>query len=572
MIDVITNKPLRAFDHIPITISTKVEGWLLEAWFRQDASLKAEDLIQRMPYTSNDNVYPGRTIINRLVRRRELFRDSGRCLSWTKDTYTKTWDLNLLEEIKANPNPADPNSTRHLQDLTVDQTTAVKDAIYISGNHMRKAGTRQLEGEKKAQKLQKIEDRKANREATLATMPLNKSKIGNAHSKQRQVKRMKTKSTVAEDASNDTAEKLQENARLPVEGYPAVPMSHPNIQNIAQAGMRSGVNDEGSRNGAPVTMPYPNMRTSAQAGVTSGLYGEESRVNVPTGYPVHHGSGADPRAGGYPAPHCMDGNRPRAPLRPGVPMVRYPTSMLPPAQISTNLSDHQAIAGYDHGELQPSHRTYGQNPRDYSSAVLGQSTRTAISSPGMSQGRPQPSNAYSAGNMNNFDQSQTYPMNRDLYHSGNADSLAFESAWKHPRLNQDWAPSVFFPHHPTYTHSERHHTGHMQNPGSLPAYPQYDRNAYVDQNGHNWTVMDPGTHNDSHPEYAAARYSFPAASNSGMRRGDMIDQHRQQNLYSHAQGSKVAGTSQTSSKKRGADTAFDDDTWVRSSSKMQKLN
>ncbi len=400
IIDVITNKPLRAFAHIPITISTKVEGWLLEAWFRQDASLKAEDLIQRMPYTSTDNVYADRKLINRLVRRRELFRDSGRCLSWTKDTYTKTWDLNLLEEIKTNPDPADPNSTRHLQDLTVGETTAVKDTIYISGNHLKKAGGRQLEGEKKAQKLQKIADRKVDREATLARMALNKNNTGNTDAEQRQVKRKETEPTAAETVSENTAEQLQQNAYLPVERYRPVTMSYTNIQND-------------------------------QIGVRSGLYGEESRVNDPTEYPAYHDSGADPQEGYYSARHSMDGTAPRAPQGQGAPILRQ-ANMLTPAHISANLHNHQAIPGYDHGVLQSYQRRNGQNPQDDFSAVRCLASRTAISTFGMPHGRPQPSNLNFAGRMNDN------PMNQDLYRSGNGDSLQFQSVREHPYLSQEW--------------------------------------------------------------------------------------------------------------------------------------
>lgn len=168
VIDVINNNPLRSFSHLPLTVSTKVEGWLQEAWFRMDPSVRAEDLIQRMPYSANHNVYKDRKIINRLVRRRELFRNEGRCLSWKKTTYEKKWDLHLIEEMHQKPNPADPNSTRHLKDLSSNQTLALKDETYVTGKHLARAGRRTLRGEERAKKNQGVQERRASRPATSA--------------------------------------------------------------------------------------------------------------------------------------------------------------------------------------------------------------------------------------------------------------------------------------------------------------------------------------------------------------------------------------------------------------------
>lgn len=163
VIDVINNNPLRHFCHLPLTVSTKVEGWLQEAWFRQDPSLQAEDLIQRMPYTADHDVYKDRKIINRLVRRRELFRNEGRCLSWKKTTYEKQWDLRLIDEMNNNPNPADPNSTRHLNDLSTKQIIALKDETYATGKHLARGGRRTLKGDKREEKDRVVQERRATR-------------------------------------------------------------------------------------------------------------------------------------------------------------------------------------------------------------------------------------------------------------------------------------------------------------------------------------------------------------------------------------------------------------------------
>lgn len=165
VIDNIQNQPLRSFTHVPDAISTKVEGWLQEAWFRLDPSLHADDLIQRMPYKAEHGVYDDRKVINRLVRRRELFRDEGKCLSWRKATHLKKWDKALIEEMQGNPSPEHPNSTRHLQDLTPDETRTFKEATYLTKTYLKRGKGRLLQGERRRQKDRSIVDRKARRAA-----------------------------------------------------------------------------------------------------------------------------------------------------------------------------------------------------------------------------------------------------------------------------------------------------------------------------------------------------------------------------------------------------------------------
>lgn len=79
VVDAINNRPLKDFDNLPITISKKVEGWLLEAWERQDRKIDVEDLIQRMPFAANDDVWNTRKFSNALTQRKDRFRNRGRC-------------------------------------------------------------------------------------------------------------------------------------------------------------------------------------------------------------------------------------------------------------------------------------------------------------------------------------------------------------------------------------------------------------------------------------------------------------------------------------------------------------
>ena len=49
VIDEYSCNPLRDFEHIPIMISSDVEGFRLEAWLRLEPHLSNADLLQRQP-------------------------------------------------------------------------------------------------------------------------------------------------------------------------------------------------------------------------------------------------------------------------------------------------------------------------------------------------------------------------------------------------------------------------------------------------------------------------------------------------------------------------------------------
>lgn len=120
VIDRMHNKPLRDFPNLPLTISTKAEGWLMEAWEREDERIEQYDLLQRMALVEIDE--ESRTIpkgvYNKLNRRKELARKRLRCLAWNdlKDTES-FWDINLFEDLSLNPQWVKDNTTRHLVDL-----------------------------------------------------------------------------------------------------------------------------------------------------------------------------------------------------------------------------------------------------------------------------------------------------------------------------------------------------------------------------------------------------------------------------------------------------------------------
>ena len=152
VIDVINNRPLKAFDNLPVTISKKVEGWLLETWERQNRNIDVEDFIQRMRFSADDNVWKSKKFSNALTQRKERFRNRGRCICWKKVEHDREWDRKLEADMKNNAAWIKANTTRHLNDLTVKEDRALAAATFIYGGHMRRAAGRELQGEAKIEK------------------------------------------------------------------------------------------------------------------------------------------------------------------------------------------------------------------------------------------------------------------------------------------------------------------------------------------------------------------------------------------------------------------------------------
>ncbi|ERF70060.1 hypothetical protein EPUS_00247 [Endocarpon pusillum Z07020] len=152
VIDVINNRPLKAFDNLPVTISKKVEGWLLETWERQNRNIDVEDFIQRMRFNADDNVWKSKKFSNALTQRKERFRNRGRCICWKKAQHDREWDRKLEAEMKNNATWIKANTTRHLDDLTVKEDRALAAATFIYGGHMRRAAGRELQGDAKIEK------------------------------------------------------------------------------------------------------------------------------------------------------------------------------------------------------------------------------------------------------------------------------------------------------------------------------------------------------------------------------------------------------------------------------------
>ena len=149
VIDSRMHLPLRHFPNLPISISTKVEGWLMEAWERQNHYISLDDYLQRMPphsYTGTEQEH------HRINRRKENFRQGARCLSWMVKEHRSIWAQKLLAEMETHPEWIRANTTRYLTDLTVAQRKAVEAELKENGVH-------KLRGRRNGARAQKAVDR-----------------------------------------------------------------------------------------------------------------------------------------------------------------------------------------------------------------------------------------------------------------------------------------------------------------------------------------------------------------------------------------------------------------------------
>jgi hypothetical protein len=131
VVDPRDGQPLRNLPELPIVISTKVDGWLMEAWMRLNLHIEYEDIIMRMPHLDAEKWAkkdaPG-GFKNTLSGRRRDFRKLGRCFSWELNTsLSSAYDRTLREDIAADPEAAQHQSTRSLKDLSKPERTKIED-------------------------------------------------------------------------------------------------------------------------------------------------------------------------------------------------------------------------------------------------------------------------------------------------------------------------------------------------------------------------------------------------------------------------------------------------------------
>ena len=572
VIDVINNKPLRNFGHIPITISTKVEGWLLEAWFRYDPSLRFEDLIQRMPFKAKHNVYKSRAVINRLVRRRELFRDKGRCLSWMKSTWTKKWDLYLISEMNSYPDTANPNSTRHLKDLPAEGTKSMSRIISETKEFLAKGNHRALKGERREEKDREVERTLASHPAKKIKAALDLVSNGSVTIPQAPKKSRRSSSRRKQAADNTTTAQSQQN----VDPDPMVDSSG--------------------------SMSYPNIESASHPGMTRNLDVDEEDVHLAPRYPGYSVPAGEPLAMGYPAGSEMMGSMAYAQPQLNAPnqprQTQNTQSMQLPRQRQRFMSpaDQQGTVGVsgimEHTQGRDEDNDFGDDFAGFLGAMPNLFGATTSSFGGSQRALSQPPNpAYGGGPLgdgfrsqfppaqpygqNSRDgglmQSQPYRFEQPCRQMYDGEDLGSQSCYGGLQPDNDANEDEFMCGPSTYDNG-----GLMRDSSALEAQsslmPQQQQigSTYVDENHHAWMGINPNGHALENNAYYVGVSPDPVAPTSSMQQMMNTNEIGQQTTYPFQRNIVTAGLGHTSSNKRGAPAEFDDDL-VNSSRKSRKM-
>lgn len=133
-----TNLPLRDYQGLlPDKISTMVEGWLLEAWFRLNPGLTLDDILDRMPNLNRDA--RGREKLRKnMTEKRTAFRLKARCISWSMNgsqNAMKDRELRHLLLLPENHDCLRHNTTIDLEDRTIQELRQLKEETKASGKY-----------------------------------------------------------------------------------------------------------------------------------------------------------------------------------------------------------------------------------------------------------------------------------------------------------------------------------------------------------------------------------------------------------------------------------------------------
>ncbi|MCJ1435825.1 hypothetical protein MMC27_005201 [Xylographa pallens] len=115
----VENRQVRDFYEMPLTISTQIEGWFIEALIRLNPYIRYTDFISRMPGTSSHLVTP-----NVLNMRASRWRTKTWCRSWTKKDGTETIRAYMWSKMTAEQQVR--NSTRGMGTATAAQVKEIE--------------------------------------------------------------------------------------------------------------------------------------------------------------------------------------------------------------------------------------------------------------------------------------------------------------------------------------------------------------------------------------------------------------------------------------------------------------
>lgn len=114
----IHGEPLRDFSTLPLVISSKVEGWRVEAWLRSDTRIAAADIVARIPVKLVNNAAGEQTQVPEyssatLRERARKYRVKAGLVCW--DTRIRNIDLSYDFDCREE-RPENPEEIQAVQD------------------------------------------------------------------------------------------------------------------------------------------------------------------------------------------------------------------------------------------------------------------------------------------------------------------------------------------------------------------------------------------------------------------------------------------------------------------------
>jgi len=147
------NRPVRNFQEIPLTVSSKVEGWLMEAIRRQNHQITPHDFRARMPRDPNgtdlrdsagnwtgpddDPLCTPGALDMRMTR----WRAKHRCIAWTKKAGSKELKADLWGKMTDEQKIA--NSTEGMQDADNQELQSIQ--AINKGKYMQRSKNKKVE-------------------------------------------------------------------------------------------------------------------------------------------------------------------------------------------------------------------------------------------------------------------------------------------------------------------------------------------------------------------------------------------------------------------------------------------
>ena len=113
------NYQVRDFYEMPLTISTQIEGWFVEALIRLNPQIRYNDFIARMPGN-----LPWRATANVLNMRASRWRMKNWCISWIKKGGTKAIRAYMWD--KMTPEQQEENSTKGMGIPTAEEIKEIE--------------------------------------------------------------------------------------------------------------------------------------------------------------------------------------------------------------------------------------------------------------------------------------------------------------------------------------------------------------------------------------------------------------------------------------------------------------